>query len=117
MGARRRARDRGVPRGVLADARVLRGRLGALPRDGRTVPVPRGDVPTESAAALAAGGDVATSSDPEMQKLLLQQQQLTEQIDDLRRRRTMLPADEFDKQLEKLITDLAVVSRKIRTGN
>ena len=60
---------------------------------------------------------VATSSDPEMQKLLLQQQQLTEQIDDLRRRRTMLPADEFDKQLEKLITDLAVVSRKIRTGN
>lgn len=60
---------------------------------------------------------VATSSDPELQKLLLQQQQLTEQIDDLRRRRATLPAEEYDKQLEKLLTDLAVVSRTIRSKN
>lgn len=59
---------------------------------------------------------VATSSDPETQKLLLQQQQLTEQIDDLRRRRATIPADEYDKQLEKLLTDLAVVSARVRRG-
>lgn len=55
-----------------------------------------------------------TSSDPEVQKLLVRQQQLTEQIDDLRRRRTSMPAAEFDREFERLIVDLAVVSRDVR---
>ncbi len=55
-----------------------------------------------------------SSSDPEVQKLLVRQQQLTEQIDDLRRRRTSMQAAEFDREFERLIIDLAVVSRDVR---
>jgi hypothetical protein len=58
---------------------------------------------------------VATSTDPEVQKLLARQQALTEQVDDLRRRQGSMPAAQFDSELEKLLTELAVVSREVRT--
>ena len=77
--------------------------------------------------AANAGGDGAiaaltyldvvaapTSSDPEVQKLLLRQQTLTEQVDDLRRRRASMSAEDFDREFEKLIVDLALVSRDVR---
>jgi len=54
------------------------------------------------------------SSDPAVQALLLRRQQLTEQIDDLRRRRASMPAEDFDREFEKLIIDLATVSRDVR---
>jgi hypothetical protein len=57
---------------------------------------------------------VATSADPEMQRLLVRQQQLTEQVDDLRRRKGQMPNEEFEKQLEQLLTELARVSRDVR---
>jgi predicted nucleic acid-binding Zn-ribbon protein len=57
---------------------------------------------------------VATSADPEMQRLLDRQQALTEQIDDLRRRQNTMTAEEFDRQLETLVTELASVSTEIR---
>lgn len=56
----------------------------------------------------------ATSSDPAVQALIQRREQLTQQVDDLRRRRATMPAAEFDQQFEKLILDLAVVSRDIR---
>jgi hypothetical protein len=58
---------------------------------------------------------VATSADPEVQKLLARQQVLTEQVDDLRRRQGSMPAAQYEAELEKLLTELAVVSRDIRT--
>ncbi|MCC7009165.1 MAG: hypothetical protein IT184_10135 [Acidobacteria bacterium] len=61
------------------------------------------------------GVAVPTSSDPELQRLLVRQQQLTEQVDDLRRRKDTMPAEEFDKQLEQLLTELARVSREVRS--
>jgi hypothetical protein len=72
--------------------------------------------PDGSIAALTYLDSVAlpTASDPEVQKLLVRQQQLTEQVDDLRRRRTTMPAEEFDKELERLLTELATVSREVR---
>jgi len=54
------------------------------------------------------------SADPETQALLVRQQALTEQIDELRRRRSSISAEEFDKEFEKLIVDLALVSRDVR---
>ena len=57
---------------------------------------------------------VPTSSDPEVQQLLIRQQAISEQIDDLRRRRPAIPAEEFDREFEKLIVELSVVSRDIR---
>jgi len=72
--------------------------------------------PDGSVAALTYLDSVVlpTASDPEVQKLLVRQQQLTEQVDDLRRRRSTMPAEEFDKELERLLTELATVSREVR---
>jgi hypothetical protein len=55
-----------------------------------------------------------SSSDPEMQKLLTRQQALIEQVDALRRQRPSMSAEDFDREFEKLIVDLATVSRDVR---
>ncbi len=62
---------------------------------------------------------VATSADPELQKLLTRQQALTDQVDDLRRRRETIAAEEFNRQFEALLAELAEVSREVRrrSGN
>ena len=55
-----------------------------------------------------------TSSDPAVQDLIGRQKTLTEQVDELRRKRPTMPAEEFDREFEKLIVELAVVSRDVR---
>ena len=55
-----------------------------------------------------------TAADPEVRALLARQQTLTEQIDELRRHRATLSAADFDREFEKLIIDLALVSRDVR---
>lgn len=57
---------------------------------------------------------VATSADPEVQKLLTRQRELTDALDALKRRRTSMTAEEYDREFERLATELAVVSREIR---
>jgi hypothetical protein len=72
--------------------------------------------PDGSVAALTyfSGVVVATSSDPETQRLLARQQQLTEEVDELRRRQSSMPAAEYQKQFEQLMLDLATVSAEVR---
>ena len=73
-----------------------------------------GDDGNVAAFTYLAVSTIPTVSDPEVQQLLVRQQSLTEQVDDLRRRKaTMSPAD-FDREFEKVIVDLALVSRDIR---
>lgn len=55
-----------------------------------------------------------TSADPEVQQLLTRQQALIEQVDELRRRRPSMSTDDFDREFEKLIVDLSLVSRDVR---
>lgn len=55
-----------------------------------------------------------TAADPELRSLQVRQQTLTEQIDDLRRRRSTMSPEQFDREFEKLIVDLALVSRDLR---
>ena len=55
-----------------------------------------------------------TSADPEVQQLLIRQQALSEQIDELRRRRPTISAEEFDRDFERLIVELSLVSRDVR---
>src|SRR6185295_13229054 len=55
-----------------------------------------------------------TSSDPAVQEMLGRQRALTEQVDELRRKRPTMAADEFDREFEKLIVELALVSRDVR---
>ena len=57
---------------------------------------------------------VQTSSDPETQRLLTRQRELTDQIDELRRKQAAMDADEYNKQFEALLLDLATVSRQVR---
>lgn len=61
------------------------------------------------------GVAVPTSTDPETQRLLARQQALTEQLDELRRNKPSMASDQYDKQFEALMLDLASVSRDIRT--
>jgi len=69
-----------------------------------------------SAAALTyiQGVAVQASADPETQRLIARQQALTEQLDDLRRQKASMPADQYDKQFESLMLELATVSRNVR---
>ncbi|MEO8484200.1 MAG: hypothetical protein ABI634_18455 [Acidobacteriota bacterium] len=60
------------------------------------------------------GVPAPTSSDPETQRLLARQQALTEQLDELRRKKASMPADQYDKQFEALVLELATVSRDVR---
>ena len=84
-----------------------------------------GDGKGRSAVATGDDGAIAaltyldvvaapTAADPEVRALLVRQQTLTEQIDELRRRRATLSAADFDREFEKLIIDLALVSRDVR---
>ena len=91
-------------RAMLDDTGDGKGRDAATAGDdGRVAEVTYLDVPV-----------APTSADPAVQQLLIRQQALTEQIDDLRRRRQSMSADDFDREFEKLIIDLSLVSRDIR---
>jgi hypothetical protein len=56
----------------------------------------------------------AKVADPQLRALLEQQQALQTQIDGLKLKKELMPAAEYDQQLEKLLTDLAVRARAIR---
>lgn len=84
-----------------------------------------GDAKGRDAATAGPDGNVAgltflapldtpTSSDPETQKLIARQVELTQQIDDLRGRRSSMPPVAFDQEFERLIIELALVSRDVR---
>jgi hypothetical protein len=61
------------------------------------------------------GGEAAiTSDDPEVQRLLTRQRELTEQVDALRLRQSSMPTEEYQKQFEQLMIDLAAVSADVR---
>jgi hypothetical protein len=76
-----------------------------------------GDEGADGAVAEATYlGTVAapTSTDPEILKLLVRQQALTSELDALKRQRPTMSAEEYDREFERLATELAVVSREIR---
>ena len=56
----------------------------------------------------------AKVADPELRALLEQQQALQTQIDGLKLKKELLPPAEYDQQMEKLLTDLALKARAIR---
>jgi hypothetical protein len=54
------------------------------------------------------------SGDASVQAMIQQRDALTKQVDDLRLHRKMMSAADFDAAFEKLIIELATVSREIR---
>ncbi|HWB15241.1 MAG TPA: hypothetical protein VG538_02445 [Vicinamibacterales bacterium] len=67
-----------------------------------------------AAVTYLQGAAAQTSTDPETQRLLTRQRELTDQIDALRRRRGEMAADEYNRTLEGLLTELATVSHDVR---
>ncbi len=62
----------------------------------------------------ARADKTAKVANPELRALLEQQQALQTQIDGLKLKKDTMPAAEYDQQMEKLLTDLAVKARAIR---
>jgi hypothetical protein len=56
----------------------------------------------------------AKVADPELRALLEEQQALQTQIDGLKLKKELVPPAEYDQQMEKLLTDLALKARAIR---
>ena len=56
----------------------------------------------------------AQVADPKLRALLQDQQQLQVQIDGLKLKKDVMPQAEYDAQMEKLLTDLALKARAIR---
>lgn len=81
---------------------------------GREAAVPGGSIGTIAGLTYLDAPSAPKSTDPELQQLLDRQQTLTQQVDDLRRKRPSMPAAEYDTAFEKLITELALVSRDVR---
>ena len=71
-----------------------------------------GSVYLESERARAA--EFANVSNPTLRAALEEKRQLEDQIAGLRLRKPSIPSDEYDKELEKLVTALALKSRTIQ---
>jgi hypothetical protein len=56
----------------------------------------------------------AQVADPKLRALLLEQQQLQTQIDGLKLKKDVMPEAEYEAQMEKLLTEMAVKARAIR---
>jgi hypothetical protein len=56
----------------------------------------------------------AQNADPALRALLEQRDALERQVEDLRLRKDSMPAAQYEEQLEKLVTDLALKTRAIR---
>ncbi|MDR1989451.1 MAG: C13 family peptidase [Acidobacteriaceae bacterium] len=56
----------------------------------------------------------AQNLDPAMRALLEERDALEHQVTDLRLKKDAMPADQYDQQLEQLLTDLALKTRQIR---
>jgi hypothetical protein len=64
-------------------------------------------------ADTARAAAIGAETDPAIRALLEQQQQLEQQIAGLRLMKSTLPADEYDRRLEDLLTQLALKTREI----
>jgi hypothetical protein len=56
----------------------------------------------------------AQNASPELRALLEQRDGLERQVNELRLKKDSMPAEQYEQQLEKLLTDLAVKTRAIR---
>ena len=67
-----------------------------------------------AARTFLDGVEATTPADPALAELLQRQAALEAQVDDLRARKVLMPAEEYAKEFERVMIDLARVSREIR---
>jgi hypothetical protein len=100
-------------RGVLATEHAVLDDTGK--GAGRLANAPTGDDGDLAKMTYLDAPAQAHSADPAVQALIDQQTALTQRVDELLRARRMLPAADFDQQFEKLMIDLSMVSRDLRS--
>jgi hypothetical protein len=64
---------------------------------------------------LDAGPDVAASRDPALSDLLARRDALETALEELKRKKEFMPADDYTRELERLLVEHARLSRRIRT--
>lgn len=81
---------------------------------GKEAGVPGPDGALASRLFLDAGPDAQLSADPALSELIARRDALETAIEELKRKRAFMPADDYARDLERLLVDLARVSRRIR---
>lgn len=99
-------------KGVLATERAALDDTGK--GLGRLATAASGDDGTLAKMTYLDAPVQARSADPAVQALIDQQTSLAARVDEVLRARRMLPPAEFDQQFEKLMIELATVSREVR---
>jgi hypothetical protein len=67
-----------------------------------------------AARTFLDGAESTTPADPALAELLQKRAALEAQVDDLRARKVLMPPDEYAREFERVMIDLARVSREIR---
>jgi hypothetical protein len=63
---------------------------------------------------LDAGPEVGRAASPAVSELLARRQRLLDDLDELKRKRSFMPAEDYDRELERLLVEIARLSRAIR---
>lgn len=99
-------------RGQLATERAL------LDDDGDGVGKESGETGPDGAVAsrlfLDSGPDVLRTAGPAASELLARRERLLSDLDELKRKRSFMPGDDYARELERLLVDIARLSREIR---
>jgi hypothetical protein len=100
-------------RGQLPTERAL------LDGTGNGVGHEAGDLGPDGAVAsrlfLDAGVDEAMSSDPALSQLIGRRNGLEAELEELKRKRALMPPGDYERELERLLIDIARISRRIRS--
>jgi len=95
--------------------------LGLLDDNGDGVGQEAGKPGPDGAVAsrlfLDAGPEAATSADPAISELIARRDALEAAVDELKRKRAFMPPEDHARELERVLVDLARLSRRIRAGS
>lgn len=84
---------------------------------GKEAGTPGPDGVLASRTFLDAGTDAGTSADPAISELIARRDALEIAVDELRRKRSFMPPADYEREVERVLIELARVSRRIRTGS
>jgi hypothetical protein len=99
-------------RGQLATERPLLDDNGDGVGKEAGAPGPDGEIAKR--LHIEGEAEVESGSDPAVAELLRRRTELENQVEELKGRRDSMSAEEYDRQLEALLVELARVSREIR---
>jgi hypothetical protein len=105
-------RDWFVEKGQLATERPLLDDTGA--GIGREFDTPGPDGPLAQTTYLEPEAPAANTGNAEVDALLRRRADLQNQLEQLRARKTNMPAEEYEAELEKILLELARIDRQVR---